>query len=637
MNKQKEGRLSAGEAVAYTRRGLAIWWKAAPEVLISAWVAEGVSAMAPYLPLYFTARLLNAIVAGGEVWKMLALLLASTAAVAIVQAVVNNWDKNMRYSHQWPAWNRIYFDKMLSMDFCDADDPKTQGLHDRIEQLRNWNGFGLNRVYRVSAEAVGAVCRIVGAVALSVSLFVIPVPADSPLRWLNHPACLAGMAGLLVVSVVLSAKLDNLSEGYWDRYDGAQSNRAFSFFFFIAMEERQRGTDIRTYAQDEFFEKAGRKNMYGENSFGPYSSVGRAGWGPMGLLSAASGAVSQAFIGVIYLFTGLKALGGAFGVGAITQYVGALAGLAKGFSDLLVLLGVLRTNAQYLGLTYEFLDIPNKMYQGSLTTEKRADRKYEVEFRDVSFRYPGTDAWALRHVSVKFRVGERLAVVGENGSGKTTFIKLLCRLYDPTEGEILLNGIDIRKYRYDNYLALFSVVFQDFKLLAQPLGQNVAAAIEYDQERAAACLEKAGFGQRLRELPKGLDTCLYREFEDDGVEISGGEAQKIALARVLYHDAPFIVLDEPTAALDPEAEAEVYTKFNDIVEDKTAVYISHRLSSCRFCDEIVVFDHGQMIQQGTHDALVSAPGKYQSLWEAQAQYYREKQIATDASAQGNDL
>ena len=390
------------------------------------------------------------------------------------------------------------------------------------------------------------------------------------------------------------------------------------------MQERHRAADIRTYTQDKFLEAKGREMLDDETSFGPNSAIGKAGRGAMGISYAVSGAVSQAFMGVIYLFAGLKALGGAFGVGSVTQYVGALAGLARGFTDLAEVMGELRANAEYLKPVYEFLDIPNNMYQGSLTTEKRSDRKYEIEFRDVSFQYPGTDTWALRHVSMKFDVGERLAVVGENGSGKTTFIKLLCRLYDPTEGEILLNGIDIRKYRYDNYLALFSVVFQDFKLLSQPLGQNVAAAENYDRARAEECLKRAGFGPRLAELPRGLDTCLYREFEDDGVEVSGGEAQKIALARVLYQDAPFIVLDEPTAALDPEAEAEVYTKFNDIVEDKTAIYISHRLSSCRFCDEVAVFDHGQVVQQGVHDALVEAEGKYRALWEAQAQYYRKE-------------
>ncbi len=201
-------------------------------------------------------------------------------------------------------------------------------------------------------------------------------------------------------------------------------------------------------------------------------------------------------------------------------------------------------------------------------------------------------------------------MVGMNGSGKTTFIKLLCcRLYDPTEGVILLNGIDIRKYRYDEYMDIFSVVFQDFKLFALPLGQNVATAQHYDVARAADCLQKAGFSDRLARMPKGLDTCLYKDLDEDGVTISGGEAQKIAIARALYKDAPFLILDEPTAALDPVAEAEIYAKFNEIAGDKTAIYISHRLSSCKFCDEIAVFDHaGEVVQQGTHEELLGAAG-----------------------------
>ena len=211
-----------------------------------------------------------------------------------------------------------------------------------------------------------------------------------------------------------------------------------------------------------------------------------------------------------------------------------------------------------------------------------------------------------------------------NGSGKTTFIKLLCRLYDPTEGKILLNGIDIQKYNYEEYMSIFSVVFQDFKLFSFSLGQNVAANADYDKARVEYCLKKAGFGERLAQMPNGTDTCLYKDFSENGVEISGGEAQKIALARALYKDAPFIVLDEPTSALDPVAEAEVYSKFNEIVGQKTAIYISHRLSSCRFCDEIIVFDHGLIIQRGSHDDLVAdEKGKYAELWRAQAQYYEK--------------
>ena len=262
------------------------------------------------------------------------------------------------------------------------------------------------------------------------------------------------------------------------------------------------------------------------------------------------------------------------------------------------------------------------MYQGSLTVEKRRDRNYEVEFRNVSFRYPGSDRYALKHVNMKFKIGERLAVVGMNGSGKTTFIKLLCRLYDPTEGEILLNGINIRKYDEREYRLLFAVVFQDFKLFALPLVENVASGSDYDEERARESLEKAGFGERLLRLSEGLATYLYKDYDKNGINISGGEAQKIAIARALYKDAPFIILDEPTAALDPIAEAEIYSRFNEIAGDKTAVYISHRLSSCRFCDEILVFHEGSVIQQGSHAELVADEnGKYYELWRAQAQYY----------------
>lgn len=256
--------------------------------------------------------------------------------------------------------------------------------------------------------------------------------------------------------------------------------------------------------------------------------------------------------------------------------------------------------------------------------EKRDDNDYSIEFKDVSFKYPNTDVYALRHINLKFKIGEKLAVVGMNGSGKTTFIKLLCRLYDPTEGVILLNGVDIRKYNYQEYLSVFSVVFQDFRLFAFSLGQNVAADARFNRSKAEACLKEAGFGKRLSEMPEGLETCLYHDFDKNGVEISGGEAQKIAIARALYKNAPFIVLDEPTAALDPVSEYEVYRKFNEISGGKTAIYISHRLASCRFCDNILVFNEGQIVQHGTHEALLAQPsGKYAELWNAQAQYYTE--------------
>jgi ATP-binding cassette subfamily B protein len=280
-------------------------------------------------------------------------------------------------------------------------------------------------------------------------------------------------------------------------------------------------------------------------------------------------------------------------------------------------------NQPFLAYYLNFFEIENKMYQGTISVEKRDDNEYEIEFKNVSFKYPGSEAYALKNLNLKFNIGQRMAVVGQNGSGKTTMSKLLCRLHDPTEGIITLNGIDIKKYDYAEYMNIFSVVFQDFKLFSFTLGQNVAASVGYDGDRVSQVLSKSGFGERLDGMAKGLETPLYRDFEEDGVEISGGEAQKIALARALYKNAPFIVLDEPTAALDPIAEFEVYSKFDEIVGDKTAIYISHRLSSCRFCDDIAVFDDGELVQRGSHDVLLAdAGGKYHELWNAQAQYYQ---------------
>lgn len=229
---------------------------------------------------------------------------------------------------------------------------------------------------------------------------------------------------------------------------------------------------------------------------------------------------------------------------------------------------------------------------------------------------------ALIDVNANLPEGKVIAILGQNGSGKTTFIKLLCRLYDPTEGEILLNGVNIQKYDYDEYMSVFSVVFQDFSLFSFKIGEVVASSKTFDENKVRECLQKANFGDKLHEMPEGVHTYLYKGYDQSGIEISGGEAQKIALARALYKDSPFILLDEPTAALDPISEYEVYSNFNAISGDKTTVYISHRLASCRFCNKIVVFDDGKIVQHGSHEELLSdVNGKYHELWNAQAQYY----------------
>lgn len=324
----------------------------------------------------------------------------------------------------------------------------------------------------------------------------------------------------------------------------------------------------------------------------------------------------------LFFFVAVKAWAGMLSVGDLTLFVGMTEIIVSAIgmvSTLGFILGHTAENIQYFRRIIEWKPVKHK---GTLPVEKRNDNQYNIEFKNVSFKYPGTDTYVLKNFSVKLTVGEHLAIVGINGSGKTTFIKLLCRLYDVTDGEILLNGINIKKYDLQEYMSIFSVVFQDFQLFSVPLDQNVTTSLEQDSEKLWDCLDKAGIAEWVRQLKNREKTVLYKDFDDDGIEISGGEAQKIALARALYKDGPFIILDEPTAALDPIAEYDIYRRFNAFVGEKTAVYISHRLSSCRFCDKIAVFDEGRIVQLGSHEQLLAdKQGKYYELWNAQAQYY----------------
>jgi ATP-binding cassette subfamily B protein len=601
-------------------RGYKLWWEKYPMRLVSIGASSAVSALTPYVGIYISAQLINEIAGARDRERLTFLVLAaliSAAVLAMLNAVLSRW-RNYHAAGHWYNQEKMYTDKLFSMDFRDVDDSKT---HDRLSHMRqaeNWGLWGIGWLMAHFERLINAIFTIGGAIALTVSLFTLQVPeSGGDLTVLNHPLFVVVIVALMLIVTSVSPIISNKAGSYWamQSEEARLGNRSFSFFGFMGYN-RERALDIRIYRQDKLCEFYNDQLKY--NCWGTESKMSKYARGRMGLLAAASAAVSHVFTAIIYIFVCLKAWGGAFGVGSIMQYVGAVTAFSGGISQLIKFFGEMRNNAPYLQNTFDFLDTPNAMYQGSLTTEKRSDGKYEIEFRNVSFKYVGSENYALKNVSLKFNVGQRLAVVGENGSGKTTFIKLLCRLYDPTEGEILLNGFDIKKYDYHEYMSIFSVVFQDFKLLSFNLGQNIAAAAKYDAEKAKACMEKTGFS-----MP--LETNLYKDFDEKGIEISGGEAQKIALARALYKEAPFLVLDEPTAALDPIAEFEVYSKMNEIAGQKTAVFISHRLSSCRFCNDIAVFHKGTLTQRGSHDDLVADEnGKYHELWNAQAKYYNEE-------------
>lgn len=302
---------------------------------------------------------------------------------------------------------------------------------------------------------------------------------------------------------------------------------------------------------------------------------------------------------------------------AVSGFTAWVTGILSGFITL-------HRQSLDLSIVRECLEYPEpfKFEDGEELHMKEND--YEIKLENVSFRYPGAEKDTLTNINLTLHPGEKLAVVGVNGVGKTTLINLICGFYDPTEGRVLLNGRDIRHYNRRDYYKMFSAVFQNFSLLAGTIAVNVAQNdVEIDMDRVKECVEKAGLRKKIESLPNTYDTCLDRNIYRDAVMLSGGETQCLMLARALYKNAPFIVLDEPTAALDPIAESDIYQKYNEMTAGKSSVYISHRLASTRFCDRIILIDNGGIGEEGTHEELLKLGGEYARLYEVQSKYYRE--------------
>lgn len=305
-------------------------------------------------------------------------------------------------------------------------------------------------------------------------------------------------------------------------------------------------------------------------------------------------------------------------------YFAALSGFAQWVVEILDKLSVMHKQSLDISTIREFLDWDEPFdLNGGERIAFEPNKQYEIRLDDVSFRYPKADKDTLSHINLTVHPGEKLAIVGLNGAGKTTLVKLVCGFLDPTEGRILLNGEDIRKFNRNDYYALFSAVFQEFSVLDVTVKENVAQCVDgIDETRVWQCIDKAGLTEKIQSLPKGIETHLGRRVFKDGVEFSGGQTQRLMLARALYKNAPILVLDEPTAALDPIAENDIYQKYNEMTHGRTSFFISHRLASTRFCDRIIFVDGGKIAEEGTHDELLKNGGGYAYLFEVQSKYYR---------------
>lgn len=506
--------------------------------------------------------------------------------------------------------------KALTLDYQVLEKRATLDILEKVREGEQANG-GWTLYCNILSSFVGAVITVVyDMIILSRFLCSVQKGGENGISafvcsYWNGIVLFAALAGVLACNYHIFRKINETS------YNGFENNlvlnRQFSFFnSFISCY--QTGKAVRIYGMRNMILKEAEAIKTGTftllmNLDGKIRSLERKSY-IIGICPMLLG----------YFLVGVKVDAGIITIGEMTLYINVLLSLIDTMMEILRGIVDLDVRNKYFVNYTEFMNIKNEKYDGTLPIEKRLDNDYDLEFRNVSFHYPNNNEMVLKNITAKIKVGGKMAIVGKNGSGKSTFIKLLCRLYDPTEGQILLNGIDIKKYDYDEYRDIFGVVFQDFHLFSFSVAQNVAANVEYDEKKVETCLRQAGMWESVKNMEHGMEEVIYK-LNDDGVEISGGEAQKIAIARALYKDAPVVILDEPTAALDPAAELEIYEKFDEMVDKKTAIYISHRMSSCRFCENILVFDEGNIVEQGSHDSLLEQGGLYSELWSAQAQYY----------------
>ncbi|SDK70087.1 ABC transporter ATP-binding protein [Alkalibacterium thalassium] len=508
--------------------------------------------------------------------------------------------------------------KMLTMRYQQAESSEVREQLDIINRYMQNSQSSLPLIDVRMTAIIPDLIAIIWGTVLLLPLFSVDMSLIPDQFWWMHPLIILTIfIALIGLSVLVQLKTSKKSaESFQQMMSKLKRFNAMFLYEHALLEDVQSGKEIRLYNLTTKMVK----NVESEENYirGLLSDNYRRF---RKMILPASG-LFQIMNYLIYGYIGVLVLMGALPVAMIILLSNALSQMITALPSIIQQAMMMVSSPNELKDFYAFMDLPDEEVVGSLPVEKRLDNRYRFNVQNMSFAYPGSDEQVLKNISETFEVGKKYAIVGENGSGKTTFIKVLTRLYDPTEGSIKMNKIDARKYDLREYFNLFGVVFQDYHLVGFSLGQNVSVQPMFDKEIVLNNLDKVGLGNFVRKLPDHLDTHLGTEFDDSGVNVSGGQEQKLAIARSLYKDSPVMILDEPTAALDPLTEFEIYQNFDNLVKDKTAFYISHRLSSSKFCDEILVFDKGEIVQRGTHKELVDQEGKYRELWNAQAQYYQ---------------
>lgn len=577
-------------------------------------------AIRPFIPIILSARILDELLGDKDTTKLITLAFMLVGFMFVTHLVSGYFIK--RYNDESKMLiSNYYFElskKSMKMEYEYIEKKETMDLLHQIEGASS-SFMAIWNIAEYLQKGTLAILEIIIACSLILTMFtssnILTVSGNmafiqSPLAFIILIAVL--LIGLYLYSVI-QGKLGETASN--DMKSGVAGNRIFGYLFFYMSSNYENGKDIRLYNAQNLIHSKMKKFVRGN-----YHECDEYFVKPnikhFSLLSI----VNVFMLVAVYAFIILKAYVGAITVGTIFIQINAIMRLYDSVGSFFKQYNMLKAACEHFKYSIKFFNLPEMKKEGMKKVEIGSG--YVFEFKNVSFKYPSSESLVLDDINLTINSGERLAVVGMNGAGKTTMIKLLCRLYEPTEGVITLNGTDINQYDHDEYIKLFSVVFQDFQLFSFDMDQNVVAGETMDNDNLVNCLSNSGLANVVEELNGDCKVPIGKNFDTDGRDFSGGERQKLAIARALYRDAPIVVLDEPTAALDPIAEFEIYTKFNKLIGDKAAVFISHRLSSCKFCHNIAVFDKGEIVQFGNHTSLLSnTEGKYHELWNAQAEHY----------------
>jgi len=580
-----------------------------------------ISGVTPYIELILWTMVIDTIVLK-DIDKIVKLLIIMVVAKFIFGIIIDFLDKINNYKSKNIQQKMIVLisSKAMEIDYSVLENPQTlQQITDAEYTMEHTGGIvAFISYYRELAKNIFTIL-----ISFALILELCLSSASSSIFAINILASKTVSIAAIIIITVLNFRFNNYVAKKSKRHSSELFNenrrveRQLNYYTNNVYLKYPFGKDIRIFAMKDMINTSYSKYIEDAKSFfGKHyytSNKNKESWN---ILS------SSIYTLITYILVVIKALAKSITIGGMVKYVNAISMFNASIVKIIDLNQLIKLQTEYIRVFNDFLDVENVQKSGKLDIRRSEEKKYVIEFHDVSFKYPHNDEYVLRNVSCRIDFGKKLAIVGKNGAGKTTFIKLLIRLYEATEGFISLNGVDIRDYNYEEYKMLFSIVFQDFKLLALSIKENVAIGKYADEDKILEALKLSGVEERIKSLPENIDTNIYK-YDANGVEFSGGELQKIAIARAIYKDSPFVILDEPTSALDPISEYETYSKFKEITENKTSIYISHRMGSCRFCEDILVLDKGFIIQRGNHEELLEDSNNvYAELYTKQAENYK---------------